>query len=155
MRNRTTYAMPEGKNIREMAGMIQTWLKHAEGMDARILITEGSQYIIQARSANSRVMQWLGLDRAVRARITECGNRVFLETDNGGWRKKALVMVAGMIILWPLVLTAGAGMVMQARLPGKVDRAIRVYLGTGCMQGYPGPYGSEPYTSVFTDSGTE
>ena len=123
------YTMPEGKSVREMAYTVQMFLMNSESMNAQVLNTESGEYIIQARSQNGKFGQWVGLDKAIQVRMTPHANNVVtVEIGNGEWLKKSLTMATSMIVLWPLAVTSGTGMVKQGKLPGKIDHAIQMYL---------------------------
>ena len=123
------YTLPEGKNVREMANAVRFFLMNAENMEAQVLTAETGEYIIQARARNGKVGQWFGLDKAIRVRLTPHANNVVTaEIGNGEWLKKSLTMATSMVVLWPLAVTSGTGMVLQGRLPGKIDHAIQMYL---------------------------
>ena len=123
------YTLPEGKNIREMANAVRFFLNNSEDMEAQVLTCETGEYIIQARARNGKVGQWFGLDKAIRVRlIPHSDTLVTAEIGNGEWLKKSLTMATSMVVLWPLAVTSGTGMVLQGRLPGRIDNAIRMYL---------------------------
>ena len=123
------YTLPEGKNIREMANAVRTFLNNSENMEAQVLSSETGEYIIQARARNGKVGQWFGLDKAIRVRLMPHNNNVVTaEIGNGEWLKKSLTMATSMVVLWPLAVTSGTGMVLQGRLPGRIDHAIRIYM---------------------------
>ncbi len=123
------YTMPEGKSVSEMAEAVRVFLNNAENMEAQVLTTESGQFVIQARARNGKVGQWFGLDKAIQVRLTPHPNNVVTaEIGNGEWLKKSLTMATSMVILWPLAITSGTGMVKQGKLPGKIDQAIRYYL---------------------------
>ena len=123
------YTLPEGKSVQEMANAIRIFLINSENMDAQVMSTEAGQYIIQARARNGKVGQWFGLDKAIQVRLTPCSNNVVTaEIGNGEWLKKSLTMATSMVVLWPLAITSGTGMVKQGMLPGKIDRVIQLYL---------------------------
>ena len=123
------YTLPEGKDVREMANAVRFFLMNAENMEAQVLTAETGEYIIQARARNGKVGQWLGLDKAIRVRlIPHSDTLVTAEIGNGEWLKKSLTMATSMVVLWPLAVTSGTGMVLQGRLPGRIDNAIRMYL---------------------------
>ncbi len=123
------YTLPEGKSISEMANAIRIFLINSENMEAQVLTAETGEYIVQARARNGKVGQWFGLDKAIRVRLTPHANNVVTaEIGNGEWLKKSLTMATSMVVLWPLAVTSGTGMVKQGKLPGKIDRAIQMYL---------------------------
>ena len=134
------YTLPEGKSIPEMSHAIQAFLMNSEGMNVQVLTTEAGQYIIQARAQNGKVGQWFGLDKAIQVRLTPCANNVVsVEIGSGEWLKKSLTMATSMVVLWPLAVTSTVGMVKQGKLPGKIDRAIQMYLA-----GFTAPGGFIP-----------
>ena len=123
------YTLPEGKDVREMANAVRFFLMNAENMEAQVLTAETGEYIIQARARNGKVGQWFGLDKAIQVQLTPHANNVVTaEIGHGEWLKKSLTMATSMVILWPLAVTSGTGMVKQGKLPGKIDRAIQMYL---------------------------
>ncbi len=123
------YTLPEGKNIREMAESVRFFLNNSEDMEAQVLTSETGEYIIQARARNGKIGQWFGLDKAIRVRLVPRSDTlVTAEIGSGEWLKKSLTMATSMVVLWPLAITSGTGMVLQGRLPGRIDQAIRMYL---------------------------
>ena len=123
------YTLPEGKNVQEMANAVRIFLNNSENMEAQVLSCETGEYIIQARARNGKVGQWFGLDKAIQVKLTPHNDSlVCAEIGHGEWLKKTLTMATSMVVLWPLAITSGTGMVQQGRLPGRIDRAIRLYL---------------------------
>ena len=123
------YALPEDKNIRELAHTIEAYLVNSEGMNCQVLTTESGEYIVQGRAQNGKFTQWVGLDKAVTVRlIPGQNNAVIVEIGNGEWLKKSLTMATSMFVLWPLAVTSTVGMVKQGKLPGRIDKAIQMYI---------------------------
>lgn len=124
-----TYTMPEGRNIRDMANAVYSMLITDEKMDAQVLTASGGEYIVQGRAQNGKLTQWVGMDRSISVRFAQMANgSVQVDIGKGEWLKKSLTMATSMVVLWPLAVTSGVGMVQQGKLPGKIERTIQMYL---------------------------
>ena len=123
------YNLPEDKSIQELSHVIEAYLTNSENMNCQVLTSEAGEYIIQARAQDGKATQWIGLDRSITVRlIPGRNNAVIAEIGNGEWLKKSLTMATSMFVLWPLAVTSTVGMVKQGKLPGRVDRAIQMYI---------------------------
>ena len=78
---------------------------------------------------NGNLKQIVGMDKAIFVRFNPIGERqVQVEITKGKWVDKSIVMAISMVVLWPLTVTSGIGMVQQGKLPGKITTCIESYL---------------------------
>ena len=123
------YTLPQDKDIRGLAHAVEAYLINVENMNCQVLGTEQGEYIVQGQARNHGFAQWVGMDKAVTVRLTPgMNNTVMAQIGNGEWLNKGLTMTVSMFMLWPLAVSSTVGMVKQGKLPGRIERAIQMYI---------------------------
>ena len=122
------FVLDSAHSIAGIARAMADCLRKEENMDVTRYRHEDGSYLVRARSRNGGALRWLGLDQniLISVHLNADGNAVAEVT--GSWRDKGLALGTSLFMLWPLALTAGAGAVRQARLPGRLFSAARLYL---------------------------
>ena len=123
------FTLSYGKDASGIAHTIRSYLTNDQNMDTQLMRLDNGEYLVQARVNGGSFRQWVGLDKAVNARVTPVGtDKAILEVGSGKWIDKGLTMAVSMMVLWPLAVTSGIGMYMQGKLPDKIARAVEEYL---------------------------
>ena len=120
------YNLPKGRSLRQLAAAVRNYLNDEKGMHCLLLGTQDGQFIVQGRAKHGKLTQWVGMDKVICVRLRqESGSTVCVEIGSGEWLKKGLVRAASMVVLWPLTVTSGVGIVQQSQLPAAIDRFIQ------------------------------
>ena len=124
-----TYTLGNGKTMDGMAYAVASFLRNEENMETELVPTENGSTFLQARVRNGNLKQIVGMDKAIFVRFNPIGDRqVQIEITKGKWVDKSIVMAISMVVLWPLTVTSGIGMIQQGKLPGKITACIESYL---------------------------
>ena len=124
-----TYTLGNGKTMDGMAYAVASYLRNQENMETELVPTENGSTFLQARVRNGNLKQIVGMDKAIFVRFNPVGERqVQIEITKGKWVDKSIVMAISMVVLWPLTVTSGIGMIQQGKLPGKITTCIESYL---------------------------
>ncbi|MEN6419807.1 MAG: hypothetical protein ABFC73_12900 [Clostridiaceae bacterium] len=124
-----TYTLGNGKTMDGMAYAVASYLRNQENMETELVPTENGSTFLQARVRNGNLKQIVGMDKAIFVRFNPVGERqVQIEITKGKWVDKSIVMAISMVVLWPLTVTSGIGMIQQGKLPGKIITCIESYL---------------------------
>ena len=124
-----TYTLGNGKSVQGMAMAAASFLRNQENMETETIPTENGSTFLQARVRNGNIKQFVGMDRTIFVRFNPVGERqVQIEITKGKWVDKSIVMAISMVVLWPLTVTSGIGMIQQGKLPGKITTCIESYL---------------------------
>jgi hypothetical protein len=86
---------------------------------------------VQARSPGWR--KAIGMSTAITVVLRPDGDELCVEIGRAKWGDKALAGAAGMLVLWPLVITAAAGAFREGQLPRETVRFL-----TACIAESPG-----------------
>lgn len=123
------YVLQYGKTMHGMAATINNFLSLSKGMDTQVVNLDDGDLMIQARDKGGKWKQWFGLDKAITVKIERMDeDRVSVHIGESKWVDKVGIMALSMIILWPLSITSGIGMFMQAKLPNQIKNEIARYL---------------------------
>lgn len=128
---RYVYELTTGKSMDGMVLRVQAFLQNEEKMNCQNILCDNPDYIIlQARVKKGEIKQLIGMDKALTVRFMHLGdNKVSIEIGEAKWADKGVVMAVSMFILWPLAITATAGIYQQKKLPQKIIRVVDKYLG--------------------------
>ncbi|MCL2442387.1 MAG: zinc ribbon domain-containing protein [Treponema sp.] len=122
------YILPPGKTIKNTSEAVELFLRRDNDMDTQVL-NYGDQITIQARAKGGNWKQFVGLDKVIAVQFIPCGdNMISVNIGESKWTDKAAVAAVSMVVLWPLLVTSGIGMVMQAKLPGEIRNTIINFL---------------------------
>ena len=98
------------------------------------LLNFGEQIIVQCRNTTNNsftgvVKKAVGMSAVSTLKLARVNNDdVFVETAGGQWLDKAAVMSVSMIVLWPLFITSGIGMILQNQTTQKLRKLALQYL---------------------------
>lgn len=126
---RNVYTLTGGKTLSTVANAMAHYLTDTQKMESQILTANDGALLVQARGRHDGVKQWIGMDKAITVKLTALQGKAFqVEIGHGQWLKKSLVMSVSMVVLWPLFVTSGIGIVKQSQLPGQIEQALQRYL---------------------------
>ena len=124
-----TYTLGNGNTMDGMAYAVASFFRNQENMETELVPTENGSTFLQARVRNGNLKQIVGMDKAIFVRFNPVGERqVQIEITKGKWVDKSIVMAISMVVLWPLTVTSGIGMIQQGKLPGKITTCVESYL---------------------------
>ena len=122
--------LAEGVTIHGIAHTIETVLMTREQMQTQLLTTAAGEYVIQARSANAKASQWVGMDKNLTIKLTPVGDRcVMAQAGSERWLSKGALLFTGtFIVAWPLAVTSGIGLVKQKQLADRVMNLAMLWM---------------------------
>ena len=114
--------LTDGRTLSDLAHTIETILMTREQMDTQLLCGEHGEYVIQARSANAKASQWVGMDKNLTIKLMPVGERcVMIQAGSERWLSKGALLFTGtFIVAWPLAVTSGIGLVKQKKLADRM-----------------------------------
>ena len=124
-----SYPMKSGKTVEGAAYAIKEFMRASEKMDTQVLRMDNGAYVVQGRAVGGKWKQFVGMDKAISVQLnSNGGNILMVEIGNSKWIDKGLAMTVSMVVLWPLAVTSGIGMISQGKLPEKIFGSIKSYL---------------------------
>lgn len=126
---RNIYTLSGSKTLTTAANAVECFLRDARKMECQTLTASDGSLLVQARGRHDGVKQWIGMDKAITVRLSPLQGRTFqMEIGNGQWLKKSIVMTVSLVVLWPLFITSGIGIVEQSQLPYQIEQMMQRYL---------------------------
>ena len=126
---RNIYTLTGTKTLSTVANAMEHYLTDSQNMECQTLTANDGTLLVQGRGHHDGVKQWIGMDKAITVKLTALQGKAFqAEIGHGQWLKKSLVMSVSMVVLWPLFITSGIGIVKQSQLPGQIEQALQRYL---------------------------
>ena len=126
---RNVYTLTGVKTLSTVANALEHYLSDIQKMECQTLTAKDGALLVQARGRHDGAKQFVGLDKAITVRLSPLQGKAFqAEIGQGQWLKKSLVMSLSMVILWPLFITSGIGIVKQSQLPGQIEQALQRHL---------------------------
>jgi hypothetical protein len=114
--------------IEQLGASIETFLRAQRSLEVEG-IAGPTGYLVQARQNAGQWRKFVGLDKAIQVRILSQGsNLVTVSIGEGKWIDKVAVGAAGALWFPPLLLAAGVGAAVQAKLVHDVLAHIESYL---------------------------
>lgn len=124
-----SYPMKDGKTAEGAAYAVKEFLRTNEKMDTQVLRMDNGAYVVQGRVTGGRWKQFIGMDKAISVTLnSSSGNILVVEVGDSKWIDKGLAMTVSMVVLWPLAVSSGIGMISQGKLPEKIFKSIKSYL---------------------------
>ena len=112
-----TYACPDGDASRLIAD-VKAWL-NAQGFDSQQMETETQSLLLQIKKRGNW-RDWVGMSTSLNILFHQAGDTLTVEIGAGKWLDKAAGGAVGMVLLWPLAITAGYGAWEQMKMPDKI-----------------------------------
>ena len=126
---RNVYTLTGSKTLSTVANALEHYLADYQKMECQTLTASDGTLLVQGRSRHDGAKQFVGLNKAITVKLQPMEGRAFtVEIGKGEWLKKSLVMAVSMVVLWPLFITSGVGIVKQSQLPGQIEQALQRYL---------------------------
>ncbi len=123
-----SYRLCNDKSIYELTNQIYNFLSDTKKMDTQVLKLVDGNVIIQARTENGNLKQFVGLDKAVTVKIIDNKNETLeVHIGEGKWLDKGLTLTASFFTVWPLAVCSGIGMYQQATLYNELNHVIVEY----------------------------
>jgi hypothetical protein len=124
---RVTRLHAPGVDVDDLARRLVSFLE-SKKLEAQIL-EGGATRTVQARTATWR--KAVGMSSAITVVLRLEGEDLAVEIGRAKWGDKAAAGAAGMLVLWPLAITAAVGAFREGQLPKETLRFISGSLGTG------------------------
>lgn len=110
-----------GFSITEVGEQLITWFQFTKNMEAQGTLIENGGYYIQARKPQNVLRSMSGTNQALLLQMTDNGNgQMLVQCSTGKWSDKVGAGAVGLLLFWPLAITAGVGAYMQSQLPQEV-----------------------------------
>lgn len=110
----------------DLTSSLDKWLV-SESFDCQVVKTEDGATIVQiAKQGNWR--KFIGMSTALNIVLRQSESNLIVDIGAGRWIDKAAVGLVSMVILWPLLLTAGFGAWQQMKMPERIFDHITSYL---------------------------
>lgn len=123
-----SYRLCEGKSIYELSDHINKFLTETKKMDTQVLKLVDGNVIIQARTKNGKIKQFVGLDKAVTVIIYDTKNDVIdVQIGEGKWLDKGLTLTASFFTIWPLAVFSAIGIYQQVTLNNELNHVFVEY----------------------------
>jgi TIR domain len=97
---------------------LRGWLD-AQGFDCQQMNTEDQSLLIQVKRRGGW-REFVGMSTSLNIVFRQSGDALMVEIGAGKWIDKAAAGVVSMVVLWPLVLTAGYGAWEQIKMPDRI-----------------------------------
>lgn len=133
--SKVTRLMAPGVDVGDLASRLASFYE-SKKLEAHVL-SGPPAWSVQARSPGWR--KAIGMSTAITVVLRPDDDELCVEIGRAKWDDKALAGAAGLIILWPLALTAAAGAFREGQLPKETLRFL-----TACIEQGP----ARPQSSV-------
>lgn len=110
--------------VKELKGLLRDKDMQVQSFELR-----DGNYVIQGRSTDWKLMQFIGGDRAVTIKLTLVGTeKAIMEVGEGKWLDKIGGALIGWYLTWPVMLWTAVSTYRQVTLPKKIIRCAQKYL---------------------------
>lgn len=111
-------------NLDQLAEAVRYHLM-VQGYENQV-VRQGEQAIVQGRKGGWRSLVGMGVAASVMIEQTPEGLNV--KIGGGKWLEQGAAIAVSMFVLWPLLLTGGAGMIMQKNLNDELWRVVEAQI---------------------------
>ena len=108
----------------------------------------GDGYVLQCRQEKDGWKTVTGMRLATTVQMTLSGDTLNVTIGAGEWSDKIGAGVAGLVLFWPLAVTAGIGAYKQKKLPDEIFRVIENCLMSGGAQPAAQPFAAAPVATA-------
>lgn len=115
------FAIPAG-DLPALLDQLIDWLRYKDFQYQRLQTEEGGTLLQVVKKGGWRKL--LGMDTALNIVCTSTPDGLEVKIGAGRWLDKAVAGGVGMVLLWPLAVTAGIGAYEQMRLPEQVFELV-------------------------------
>ena len=120
------YTIPAAFDVSLFCDNIAQYMIETLKLEAQTL-SQGNAAIVQGRESNT-VKRYIGMDKAVTAKITHCGDLLTVEVGQGKWMDKAAGAAVAWFVFWPAIVPAMIGAFQQMQLPSKILAYVNEYV---------------------------
>jgi hypothetical protein len=111
------------RDVTAVAADLDHWFSE-QGMESQSVMGPGGSVVVQARDRQG----WksvLGMNRALTTTLSRTDDHtITANIGSASWADKAVAGAIGLVVLWPLAITAAVGSAQTAALPGRVFGAL-------------------------------
>ena len=144
MANETrVFKMPQGMSVETVAQAVESHLRSSQNLQVQGAQT-GDGYVLQCRQEKDGWKTVTGMRLATTVQMTLSGDTLNVTIGAGEWSDKIGAGVAGLVLFWPLAVTAGIGAYKQKKLPDEIFRVIENCLMSGGAQ----PFAAAPVATA-------
>lgn len=144
MANETrVFKMPQGMSVETVAQAVESYLRSSQNLQVQGAQT-GDGYVLQCRQEKDGWKTVTGMRLATTVQMTLSGDTLNVTIGAGEWSDKIGAGVAGLVLFWPLAVTAGIGAYKQKKLPDEIFRVIENCLMSGGAQ----PFAAAPVATA-------
>lgn len=144
MANETrVFKMPQGMSVETVAQAVESYLRSSQNLQVQGAQT-GDGYVLQCRQEKDGWKTVTGMRLATTVQMTLSGDTLNVTIGAGEWSDKIGAGVAGLVLFWPLAVTAGIGAYKQKKLPDEIFRVIENCLMSGGAQ----PFAAAPMATA-------
>lgn len=133
------FKMPQGMTVETVAQAVESYLRSSQNLQVQGAQT-GEGYVLQCRQEKDGWKTVTGMRLATTVQMTLSGDTLNVTIGAGEWSDKIGAGVAGLVLFWPLAVTAGIGAYKQKKLPDEIFRVIENCLMTGGAQPAAQPF---------------
>ncbi len=148
MANETrVFKMPQGMSVETVAQAVESHLRSSQNLQVQGAQT-GDGYVLQCRQEKDGWKTVTGMRLATTVQMTLSGDTLNVTIGAGEWSDKIGAGVAGLVLFWPLAVTAGIGAYKQKKLPDEIFRVIENCLMSGGAQPAAQPFAAAPVATA-------
>lgn len=122
------FRIPPNMPVQAVASHVDHYLRANQGLQVQGA-SNGEECVLQCRQENDGWKTVSGMRLATTVQITRTApDNINVTIGISEWSDKIGAGVAGMLLFWPLAVTAGIGAYKQKNLPEEIFRCIENYL---------------------------
>ena len=122
------FRIPPNMPVQAVASHVDQYLQTAQGLQVQGA-SHGEEFVLQCRQEKDGWKTVTGMRLATTVQMTRTGaNTLSVTIGISEWSDKIGAGVAGMLLFWPLAVTAGIGVYKQKKLPEDIFRCIENFL---------------------------
>lgn len=131
MASQKTFMLANGVTIEKIGEYLVDWFQGSKNMIAEGARAQGGGYFVQAKDQADGWKTISGMSKALQVQLIKADNNVIVNCDFGKWSDKIGAGAVGLLVAWPLLITAGIGAAKQSKLPEEVFSEIERFIVTG------------------------
>lgn len=122
------FRIPSNMSVQTVAAHVDHYLQTNQGLQVQGA-SHGEDFVLQCRQEKDGWKTVTGMRLATTVQMTRTGaNTLSVTIGISEWSDKIGAGVAGMLLFWPLAVTAGIGVYKQKKLPEDIFRCIENFL---------------------------
>lgn len=136
MADSRVFRQVEGVNVADIAREVEFYLRNNKGMVSET-IEAPNGYLVQAKQ-DDKIKKFVGMGLATHVQIIPTGDIITVNVGEAKWADKAGAAAAGVLIFYPLLITAGIGAWQQRKLPEEIFDVVERFISSGGRSVYAG-----------------